>query len=134
MQFMQRYGKTIQIGVTLAAGLVLMATAIRSQIPAVGPVWEFASVIGSTQTSYEVGSPENRATICYAGDSGCRNEQAAAKTNLRSGADAMMVAAARLGQKGWEMVATAESSNGSRIIYFKRLRSVLNRSEFPESR
>lgn len=124
MQFMERYGKKIQLGLTLAAGLVLMATALRPQmptgVPAVGPVWEYASISGS--------AIDSRLAICYAGTNGCQHESA----DSRPLGDAMMTAAARLGEKGWELAATSDVSADNRhdrILYFKRLKSVLHRSE-----
>jgi hypothetical protein len=123
MEFMQRYGKKIQLGLTLAAGIVLMATALRPQMPtrapAVGPVWEFASITGSTI--------DGRLSICYAETSGCRHEGA----DSRPLGDSMMSTAAKLGENGWELAATSDVSTDrhERILYFKRLKSVLNRSD-----
>ncbi len=124
MQLMQRYGKTIQMGVTVLAGIVLMAAALRPQmptgVPAVGPVWEYVSITGSTI--------DPRLTICYAEANGCRRESA----DSRPLGDSMMTAAAKLGEKGWELTATSDLSGDNRhdrILYFKRLRSVLYRSE-----
>jgi hypothetical protein len=123
-QFMERYGKKIQLGLTLAAGIALMATALRPQmpngIPAVGPVWEYASISGS--------AVDARLAICYADANGCRRESA----DSRPLGDSMMSAAAMLGEKGWELTAATEVSGDNRhdrILYFKRPRSVLNRSE-----
>lgn len=39
-----------------------------------------------------------------------------------------MWAAATLGEKGWELTSVTDGSKG-RVMYFKRLRSVLNRSD-----
>ena len=124
MHSMERYGKRIQLGLTLAAGIVLMATALRPQmptgIPAVGPVWEYVSISAS--------AIDTRLAICYAEPSGCRRESA----DSRPLGDAMMAAAAKLGEKGWELTATSDVSGDNRhdrILYFKRLKSVLNRSE-----
>jgi len=124
MQVMQRYGRTIQLGVTLAAGIALMATALKPQMPtgtpAVWPVWEYASITSSTIDS--------RLAICYADANGCRRESA----DARPVGDTMMTAAAKLGEKGWELAATTDAATESRherVMYFKRLRSVLNRSD-----
>jgi hypothetical protein len=124
MHFMERYGKRIQLGLTLAAGIVLMATALRPQmptgVPAVGPVWEYASISAS--------ATDTRLAICYAEANGCRRESA----DSRPLGDAMMSAAAKLGEKGWELTAATEVSGDNwhdRILYFKRPKSVLNRSE-----
>jgi hypothetical protein len=124
MHFMERYGRKIQLGITLAAGMVLMATALRPQmptgIPAVGLVWEYAAISGS--------AVDARLAICYAETNGCRRESA----DSRPLGDAMMSAAAKLGEKGWELTAATEvpgDNRHDRILYFKRLKSVLNRSE-----
>jgi hypothetical protein len=125
MQFIERYGKKIQLGLTLAAGIVLMATALRPQmptdVPAVGPVWEYASISGSLNDA--------RLEICYAGTNSCQHESADSRPPL---GDSMMTAAAKLGEKGWELAATSDASSDNRherILYFKRLKSVLNRKE-----
>lgn len=133
---MQTYGRRIQIGVTLAAGILLMATELKPQMPSVGPVWEYTSVTGSAQVMYDVGTaPQTRATICYANANGCRTEQVNSSTgDSNRGTEAVMAAAAKLGEKGWELTATNELSSGYRIMYFKRLKSVLNRSDSPGAR
>jgi hypothetical protein len=122
---MQSYGRTIQIGLTVAAGILLMATALRPQMPSVGPVWEYASVTG-------VGFD---ADICYAISSGvCRYDRITASVGGRPReAEAVMRAAATLGEKGWELTATTEGAKGT-VMYFKRLRSVLNRSDSTSGR
>jgi hypothetical protein len=124
MQLMQRYGRKIQLGLTLAAGIALMATALRPQMPnntpPVGPVWEYASISASPM--------DTRLSICYAEGKGCRRESA----DSAPLGDAMMAAAARLGEKGWELAAASDVSADNRrdrVLYFKRLKSVLNRSE-----
>ncbi len=111
---MHNYGKTIQPGVALVAGILFSAVALRPQMPAVGPVWEYASVVG-------LSSAQARATICYSTPGGCRNDVA----------DSMMMAASKLGEKGWELASVTDGSGGGsgRVMYFKRLRSVLNRSD-----
>lgn len=109
--------RRFQIGLALAAGVVLMATVLKpQQTPPVGPVWEYASVTGLP----------NRTTMCYASAGGCKNEQI--PTSSDSTRDAMMLAAAKLGEKGWELTATSDDgSGGAKFMYFKRLRSVINR-------
>ena len=135
MRITQRYGRILQIGVTVAAGILLMGTAVKSQIPAVGPVWEYSMVIGSPAIgAYNQGEgPVSKATICYASAAGCRNEQVSVPAKeLHDGNEAVMAAATRLGEKGWELTSTSEIATdhrADRILYFKRLRSVLNRSE-----
>jgi hypothetical protein len=112
--------RTFQIGLTLAAGVVLAAMALKpQQTPPVGPVWEYASVSGSP----------NRTTTCYASASACRNEQTSTPLDSAQAAEAMMVAAAKLGEKGWELAATGDGSGGAKFMYFKRLRSVINRGD-----
>ena len=120
---MQSYRKTIQFGLAIAAGVLLMATALRPQpLPPVGPVWEYTSVMGSPWMQGNNNGGDGRATICQATTSGCKNDAA----------DNMMMAAAKLGERGWELAAVTDVSSGSRterIMYFKRLRSVLNKND-----
>ena len=109
--------RTLQITLTLTAGLFIMAAVLRSQMPAVGPVWEFASVT----TAMGPGT-----SICYASVNGCKFEKE------QGGSENMMSSAAKLGEKGWELVAVSDPPSDvrrERVLYFKRLRSVINRSE-----
>ena len=137
MQFTQKPGKYVQVGLTLAAGIALVATALRpQQLPAVGPVWEYASVTGTPAMVSNNGgrSFEVRANICYAGTNGCRsNEQVSSESrDGREIGDAIMSAAAKLGERGWELAAASDASGDNRhdrTLYFKRLRSVLNKSD-----
>ena len=140
MRFMQRYGKRMQIGLTFAAGLFLMATALKPQmpngVPAVGPVWEYASVTASPSSVSNNGgrSFEVRAQICYAGPSGCRStEQVSANSSDgHEYGDVVMNAATKLGDRGWELAAATEIASDSRrerVLYFKRLKGAINRSE-----
>jgi len=114
---MQRCGKRIRVGFAVAAGLVLLAAALKPQmsngVPPVGPVWEYATITGSDANS----------RLCYADTGGCR-------TDTPNGASLMAVAA-KLGEKGWELAAAAESNDArrDRTLYFKRLKSVINRQE-----
>jgi hypothetical protein len=106
-----------------AAGILLLAAALKPQIPSVGPVWEYSSVTASPT------SP-GRAVICYATSNGCRNEQVG--STYRQLEDALMTAATKLGEKGWELTTTAEiqsESKSERTLYFRRLQSVLNRGD-----
>ena len=135
--------KHLKIGVAVAGGILLLATALTPQmpaLPAVGEVWEYSSVTGSPFTVGTDGTGSSvpfvsRATICYAVPSGCRGEQVTTSVpNQRQGADAMMMASARLGEKGWQLTAVTDGvseSGAGRVFYFRRLRSVLNRSEQP---
>jgi hypothetical protein len=107
-------------------------------MPAVGPQWEYSMVIGSPLiNSREVGrDPVSRATICYATARGCRNEEVTVNAKrMDDGNEAIMTAAARLGDRGWELADTNEISterHADRILYFKRLKSAVNRSESQE--
>jgi hypothetical protein len=122
---MKSYGRTIRIGVTVAAGMVLMAAVVRPQMPSVGPVWEYASLAATGFDS---------ADICYANSSGvCRNEHVTTSAGTRQGAEAIMRASTTLGEKGWELAAATDGSKGT-VLYFKRLRSVLNRSDSASGR
>jgi hypothetical protein len=138
MQILQRYGRTVQLAMAVAAGILLMATAVKPQMPAVGPVWEYSSVTSTPSDSSYNGNRgsagfDTRATICYASATGCRSEQVTvAMAESRQIGDAMMLAAAKLGEKGWELAATTDATSDSRherVMYFKRLRSVLNRQD-----
>ena len=126
--YMQSYGRTIQIGVTVAAGVVLMATALRPQIPSVGPVWEYALVTAGATAG-------DLADICYSTSSGvCRYDHIPnTSTGGQRQPEALMRAASTLGEKGWELAAATDGSKGS-VLYFKRLRSVLNRSDSSSGR
>ena len=108
--------KTTSIALAVLAGVLLTAAALRSQMPAVGPQWEYTTV--SVDSGY--------AAICYGMSYGCKTEKCNGERN-----DALMIAAAKLGDKGWELVSATESSdrNPVRTLYFKRLKSVLNKSE-----
>jgi hypothetical protein len=51
---------------------------------------------------------------------------------MDDGNEAIMAAAARLGDRGWELSEVNEvqtEHRADRILYFKRLKSVVNRSE-----
>jgi hypothetical protein len=139
MQIQQRYGRIFQIGLTLAAGIVLIATAMKSQMPSVGPVWEYSSVTSGSNGRGGSGGTDTRATICYAGANGCRNEDVfASDRDGRAVGDAMMAAASELGEKGWELASSndvfTDSNRRYRVMYFRRLKSVLNRSDSPGER
>ena len=109
--------KTISIALTLFAGVLLTSMALRSQMPSVGPQWEYAVVSGV----------HGNAEICYAMTLGCRTE----RFNGGSDRDAVLSAATKLGDKGWELASATESSDKSpiRTLYFKRLKSVINKDE-----
>jgi len=118
----------IQSGIAVVAGILLLAAGLKSQMPAVGPVWEYSSVTGSV-------TGPNRAAICYATANGCRNEKIFAGDPGTE--DSLMIAAAKLGEKGWELTSVSDVSTNSkpeRVLYFRRLQSVLNRGDSPGSR
>jgi hypothetical protein len=80
--------KTPHILLALAAGVALTTVGLKSEIPAVGPEWEYTVV-----TAYPV---DNQAVICHANPTGCRNDQVQEQ-------NAAAKAIARLGEKGWEL-------------------------------
>ena len=106
--------KTISIALTLFAGMLLTAAVLRSQMPSAGPQWEYAVVNGFG----------DKAFICYGTRNGCGNDEV--RTN-----DAVISAAMKLGDKGWELASVTESfdKNPTRTLYFKRLKSVINKNE-----
>jgi hypothetical protein len=109
--------KTVSIALTVLAGVLLTSAVLRSQMPAVGPQWEYAVVSGA----------HGSAEICYAMSFGCKVE----KLNGGSEKDAVLFAATKLGEKGWELASATESSERSpvRTLYFKRLKSVIHKNE-----
>jgi hypothetical protein len=109
--------KTISIALALLAGVMLTSVALRSQIPAVGPQWEYAVVSGV----------HGNAELCYAMSFGCKVERFSGGSEK----DAVLFAATKLGDKGWELASATESSDKSpiRTLYFKRLKSVINKDE-----
>jgi hypothetical protein len=115
--------KTASITLALIAGGLLTTAVLRSQMPSVGPQWEYSMVTGS----------HGKATICYATATHCKTG------DVKPGNDSLMAAAHQLGEKGWELAA-AETLNGDRpgrseqILYFKRLKSVIHRPEFEDGR
>ncbi|HVY91464.1 MAG TPA: hypothetical protein VHA14_01900 [Bryobacteraceae bacterium] len=107
--------KIISISLSVSAGILLTAAVLRSQMPSAGPQWEYATVTGSP----------GQVTLCYSGSFSCKNERSG------SASEAVMNAATKLGDKGWELAAVA-TSNGDRperVLYFKRLKSVIYRNE-----
>jgi hypothetical protein len=111
----------IQLSVAALVGILMTATALKPQVPPVGPVWEYCSVTLATP---------GRATICYVTVNGCRNEPAG--NTFRQTDDSLMAAATKLGEKGWELTAATEGTNATnsgRILYFRRLQSVLTKAD-----
>jgi hypothetical protein len=106
--------KKASIALTFLAGMLLTAAVLRSQMPSAGPQWEYAVVTGSAAKAF----------VCYGPSYGCKNDGVG--TN-----DAVMAAATKLGDKGWELASVTESfdRNPTRTLYFKRLKSVINKNE-----
>ncbi|HEY4086236.1 MAG TPA: hypothetical protein VGM43_09875 [Bryobacteraceae bacterium] len=106
--------KTVTIALTLLAGVLLTSAMLRSQMPSAGPQWEYATVTGSGAKAF----------ICYGASYGCKNDEVG--TN-----DPVMAAATKLGDKGWELASVTEAVDRSptRTLYFKRLKSVINKNE-----
>jgi len=125
------YVRLIQIGVILTATLVFIATAVKSQAPS-APTWEYSSVSGSPDNFYTTsGVFSSRitsvATICYATAQGCRVEQVTA-TSERTlpRAAALMMAAGKLGEQGWELTSATDAATDQireQVLYFRRLKS-----------
>jgi hypothetical protein len=130
---MRSHVRMIPIGVILTAALLFIATTVKSQAPAqAAQVWEYSSVTGMpvTNTSTLSGlTPawESSATICYATAQGCSRERLAKTvSNQGEGAEALMMATAKLGAEGWELATSTEVLDGNypkRVLYFRRLKS-----------
>ena len=128
---MRPYGRIIQIGVILTAALLLVAIRAKSQAPA-ARVWEYSSVTGDPKTFFrstnvfESNAYKESATICYAAPAGCRDEVVTITGPNAQGRNAVMTAAAKLGEQGWELTTSTEvSSNDLReqVLYFRRSKS-----------
>jgi len=130
-----RHTRIIQIGVVFMGALLFIATTVKSQAPArSAQVWEYSSITGSptaingTNTGINTWTGESKARICYATSQGCRSEEVTITiTDGRRGAEAIMLAAAKLGEQGWELTASTEAVTNSnyyneRILYFRRLK------------
>jgi len=127
--------RVLQVGVMIAGALLLVTATLKSQAPArSAQVWEYSSITGwptaisGTNTGINSWTGESKARICYATSQGCRNEEVTATiTDSRRGAEAIMLAAAKLGEQGWELTASTEALTNStyntdRILYFRRLK------------
>jgi len=133
---MRPYGRIIPIGVILTAALLFVAIRAKSQAPA-AQVWEYSSVtgdptnLGGEQTGLNSYTYKGSATICYATPGGCRSEVVTttgpdAHGPNAQGHNAIMTAAAKLGEQGWELTTSSEvfyESTRARILYFRRLKS-----------
>ena len=126
---MRPYGRIIPIGVILTAMLLFIATRGKSQAPS-AQAWEYSSVTGSPNLSTISGVLSSRTTsgavICYATAQGCRVEQVTTTSEHElPRAAALMMAAAKLGEQGWELTsATDVATNQLReqVLYFRRLK------------
>jgi len=103
----------LRYGLTLAAGILFTAAALHPQAPGGGPGWHYCSVYNSTRP----GSAE----ICYAVAGGCKYETVNPGGERSS---SMMLAAQKLGDQGWELVAAGGGDH--EILYFKRLKALDN--------
>jgi hypothetical protein len=115
--------RTVQVGAMLIA-ILLIATTVRSQAPATGSVWEYSSVTRyPVPTNWNGGNATCTARICYATPQGCRIEDVTTRVSDSLGGQAIMTAAAKLGEQGWELSgSTQDSSNSERVMYFRRLK------------
>jgi len=117
----------------VAGTLLLIATTLKSQAPARSTqVWEYSSVSGmpvtiNTSSSGITPAWESSASICYASAQGCSREHLTKDvSNQGDGAEAMMMATAKLGAEGWELTTSTEVLDGNypkRVLYFRRLKS-----------
>ena len=114
-------------GITLAAAVLIAGQALKSQAPA-APQWEFASVTPSRE--YGQSDPGGTmkwyddAATCIATSQGCQ----ARKITAEGTRNAMMQAAAILGEQGWELVSVTNipnlpSQEGGPTMFFKRLKA-----------
>ena len=132
---MRSYRQIIPIGIILTAALLLVATRGKSQAP-LGQVWEYSSVTGSpgatlvTSTGAFSRTYTSLATICYADSQGCQFEEVTQTVaDQNRDIDAMMKAAAKLGEQGWELTTSSETATDSlreRVLYFRRLKTDSN--------
>jgi hypothetical protein len=131
---MRTHVRILQIGGILIAGILLAVTAVRSQAPIQSAqTWEYSSIMASPALHPPgiPGSPSTAmasAIICYATPQGCRNEEVTATiSRTQDGGEAMMKAAANLGEQGWELTTASSEVNSehtTRILYFRRLKRV----------
>ena len=122
--------RAIQIGVILAAALLVIATTVKSQAPAAssGPVWEYLSITGSlnnegSRTGAFSRSYTSSATICFITVQGCQLEPVTMSVGEHSsGGEALASAIAQVGAEGWELTTSSETEY-TRIMYFRRLKN-----------
>lgn len=131
---MRSHARVIQIGVIVTAALLFIATTVKSQAPAApAQVWEYNSVTGfpltyvsPTNTGINSVTFPSSARVCYATPQGCRTEEVTATVPSKAMADqALMIAAAKLGEQGWELTSSTEildTSGNEQTLYFRRLK------------
>ena len=128
---MRPYGRIIPIGVILAATLLFVAIRAKSQAPAT-QVWEYSSITGDpstlagTKSGFTSFTYNASAMICYAAPGGCRNELVTTTGPDPQGPNAVMTAAAKLGEQGWELTTSTDVISDytrARVLYFRRLKS-----------
>jgi hypothetical protein len=133
---MRPNGRIIQAGLFLAVTLLFVATRGTSQAPTT-QVWEYASVESNPEPNIvtsEFGNStraSNSAKICYASADGCRIEDVTTTSQkaLPRG-EAIMMAAAKLGEQGWQLTSSTEALSNyrptERVLYFRRLKTDAN--------
>ena len=128
---MRPYGRIIPIGVILTATLLFVAIRAKPQAPA-AQVWEYSSVTGDPMTfvretsGFDSNTYKGSATICYAAAGGCRDEVVTTTGPGAQGPNAVMTAAAKLGEQGWELTTSTDVISDytrARVLYFRRLKS-----------
>ena len=123
--------RMMQIGGILTAALLFIVTALKSQAPA-AQVWEYSSVTGSpeshnwTQSGFDKTATDS-AKICYATPQGCRIEEITTSISAsdRLTGQGIMLAAAKLGEQGWELTSSTDVNSEflwERVLYFRRLK------------
>jgi hypothetical protein len=124
--------RIMQGGIMVMGALLLVTATLRSQAPARSTqVWEYSSVSGmpvtiNTSNSGITPAWVSSATICYATAQGCSREHLTKDvSNQGDGAEALMMASAKLGAEGWELTTSTEVLDGNypkRVLYFRRLK------------
>lgn len=113
--------RTLQVGLVLAAGVVLVSSGLKSQAPAraAAQTWEYVMVAPSPGIYGDKYKTGTRASVCFASADGCREESVTAtKDNQDSSSinpDAVMKASNDLGAQGWELVSASQEK-----LYFRR--------------
>jgi hypothetical protein len=128
---MRTWARLLQGGAVLAAGIVLVSTALKSQAPPrpAATLWEYSAVIDGQgpdfsyeQTTFDPQKSYNMAHICYSAVNGCRSETLIDVVDRQDKANqpnATLKAAAELGSQGWELVSATGEARGA-TLYFRR--------------